>query len=455
MSVTEENPMEVYVETVDTVFDFEPVHRMEGDGYTFHILRMTSQEWLDSTLVEDPIWWHYVEIIVPDGAKGTTGMLYIDGGTREDEVPQAPHPIPLQTALATQTITARVHNVPNQPAYFDSDDAGARYEDGIIAYGWRKFLEGGADKKDAEWLSRLPMTTAAVRAMDAVSAFTRAEPGPAVEQFVVAGGSKRGWTTWTTAVTDQRVVAIAPFVIDLLNLVPSFEHHWRTYGFWSPAVDDYVEEGIMEWQRSREYQAMLDIVEPYSYREQLTLPKMLINATGDEFFLPDSWRFYYHDLEGEKHLRYVPNTGHSLSETDALQTFIAFYYGIVNDRPRPTFDWRVENDTINIATAADMPPSGITLWQAHNPEARDFRLPVLGKAYQASRLALEADGEYKISVPAPDEGWRAFFVELTFDDYAPVPFKSTTGVVVVPDQYPYPPYVSEAPQGTPVKEAKD
>jgi len=447
-AVAEENPLKAYVEKADSVFKFEPVRQIKSDGYTFHVLRMTSQEWLDSSLVEDPTWWHYVEIVIPDRASGNTGMLYIDGGTREDKIPDSPHPIPLQTALATQSITARVHNVPNQPIYFDNDNTGARYEDGIIAYGWRQFLEDGIKTKDTEWLSRLPMTKAAVRAMDAITVFTQSETGTAIEQFVVAGGSKRGWTTWTTAVTDERVVAIAPFVIDLLNLVPSFEHHWRTYGFWSPAVNDYVEEGIMEWQHSHEYRAMLDIVEPFSYHDQLTLPKLLINATGDEFFLPDSWRFYYPELEGEKHLRYVPNTGHSLSESDALQTFIAFYYGIVNDRPRPTFDWRVENDTIYISTSTDMPPSNITLWQAYNPEARDFRLPVLGKAYRASHIPLESDGKYQISVPVPDEGWRAFFVELTFGDFAPTPFKSTTGVVVIPDQYPYPPYVSEDPQGT-------
>ena len=36
-------------------------------------------------------------------------------------------------------------------------------------------------------------------------------------------------------------------VIDLLNVEPSFDHHWRAYGFWAPAVKDYEDMKIMRW----------------------------------------------------------------------------------------------------------------------------------------------------------------------------------------------------------------
>ena len=145
-----------------------------------------------------------------------------------------------------------------------------------------------------------------------------------VEKFFVAGASKRGWTTWTTAAVDNRVIAIAPIVIDLLNIVPSFKHHFEVYGFYAPAVGDYTRAHIMDWDGTPQYRALMKIEEPYEYRQRLTLPKFIINASGDQFFLPDSAQFYFKDLPGVKYLRYLPNTDHSLKGSDAWMTLLAW-----------------------------------------------------------------------------------------------------------------------------------
>ena len=189
------------------------------------------------------------------------------------------------------------------------------------------------------------MTRAVVRAMDVIQEVTN-NININVEEFVVAGASKRGWTTWTTAVVDDRVIAIAPIVIDLLNVTPSFDHHWRCYGEWSPAIDDYVNEGITEWMGSREYDRLLRLVEPFSFIDQLSIPKFLINATGDEFFVTDSWKFYWDDLIGNKYLQYVPNGNHGLSGTYNPVSLLAFYNAIIKNTKIPEFNWHVSNDSI-------------------------------------------------------------------------------------------------------------
>ena len=111
------------------------------------------------------------------------------------------------------------------------------------------------------------MTKAGVRAMDTITDFlAKPESGSVtVDKFVVAGASKRGWTTWSVAAVDKRVVAIVPIVIDMLNVVPSFKHHYRAYGGYSPAVKDYQEMGIMGWQDTPEYKRLMKFVEPYEF----------------------------------------------------------------------------------------------------------------------------------------------------------------------------------------------
>ena len=442
------SPLEAYVNTKDDAFEYKLVDEIKEPGYTFYVIRMVSQKWLTTQEVKDPIWWHWLTILVPEGAKSNKGMLFINGGNHATRQPKKPKDMLLQVALGTQSVVVGLHNIPNQPTIFQNDDYGPREEDELIAFGWRQFLERGAKTEDAEWLARFPMTKAAVRAMDVVSLFTAESTKVKVEEFVIAGGSKRGWTTWTTAIVDDRVIAIVPIVIDMLNLIPSFNHHWRAYGKWAEAVGDYQSEGVMEWQNSQEYQKLVELTEPYNFLNKITVPKLLLNATGDQFFLPDSWQFYWDDLLGEKHLRYVPNSEHSMRDTDAIESLVAFYQMILANQQRPDFTWEVLNGTINIQTKKEFQPTAITLWKAHNPKSRNFQVHEIGRAYEARTISISTDGNYHIQVNQPAEGWTAFFVELTFAGVGDIPLKFSTGVVVTPDNYPYENYQSANPQGT-------
>ncbi len=436
--------LQTYVAQPDTAFQWEVVQTIPAEDHDAYIIKMVSQRWMTTSEVEDPVWWHWLSVVVPHEVESSTGLMWIGGGSREREMPTEAPGLIVQAALATKTVAAEIHNIPNQPTVFVGDDYGPRVEDELIAYGWRQYLEGGAKSEDDIWLARLPMTKAVVRGMDVVSAFTGDQTSVRVDSFTVAGGSKRGWTTWTTAVVDDRVAAIVPVVIDMLNVIPSFQHHWRVYGFWAPAVDDYVQEGIMQWQGRPEYQSLVALTEPYSYREQLTMPKLLINATGDQFFLPDSWQFYWAGLKDEKHLRYVPNGDHSLRGTDAVESLIAFHHSVVNRSERPTFDWKATGDRIELTTGHPTPDS-IFLWQASNGETRDFRVETIGRTWERQSIAIAEGGSYELSIEAPASGWSAFFGELVYLGDAGLPLKLTTGVVVVPDSVPYPPFVADGP----------
>src|ERR1035441_3853331 len=395
---------------------------------------MTSQAWLTTNEVDRPVWKHWLIIVRPDKLTSSKALLFISGGANGGGPPGSADGNMIQIALAAKSVVAELKMVPNQPLVF-AGETEQRKEDSLIAYTWDKFLRTG----DPKWPARLPMTKAAVRSLDTVTAFCGSADGGnvKVDGFVVAGGSKRGWTTWTTAAADKRVVAIIPTVIDVLNIEPSMMHHYAAYGFWAPSVEDYTAFRIMDWTGTQEYRALMKIEEPYEYRHRFTMPKFIINASGDQFFLPDSSQFYFKDLPGVKYLRYMPNADHSLKGSDAFETLSACYAAVLNHSPLPQFCWTLEQDGSIRVTTKD-PPSSVNLWQATNPDARDFRLETLGAKWQSATLTDQGGGVYVGKVNAPPKGWTAFFVELTFASGSQSPpFKFTTHVRVVPDVLPY------------------
>ncbi len=428
----ERTALDRYVAKPDTNYSFRLDHSVKGDGYTTHYVEMISQSWLTTNEVNRPLWQHWLTLVVPDKVTTPTALLFIGGGSTRTNPPSRPDASLILAASTAGGVVAELRNVPNQPLVFKGEEKG-RSEDSLIAYTWDKFLRTG----DEKWPARLPMTKAAVRAMDTITAFCATNAaGAKVEKFFVAGGSKRGWTTWTTAAVDERVVAIAPIVIDMLNVEPSFQHHWEAYGFWAPAVGDYVRMRIMDWSGSPEYRALMKIEEPFEYRQRLTLPKFIINSSGDQFFLPDSAQFYFDRLPGVKYLRYVPNSDHSLRGSDAWSTLLACYSAVVKGTKLPQFSWKVEKDGVIRVQNSDK-PSEVKLWQATNPDARDFRLMTIKDAWQSSPLPDEGGGVYLAKVDKPAKGWTAFFVELTYANGTATPFKFTTEVRVTPDVLPH------------------
>lgn len=431
-----ETPLDRYVAAPDPAYTWRAVTNARIDGVTVTVIDLTSQSWLTTNEVNRTLWRHWLVVARPDDVAHSTALLMIGGGNNKDNKLPKPSEQLIQVAKHTRSVAAELRMVPNQPLIFGQDGR-ERVEDDLIAYTWDKFLRTADDR----WPARLPMTKSAVRAMDTVTAFcaTPAGGGVKVSTFVVAGGSKRGWTTWATAMVDTRVVAICPIVIDLLNIVPSFEHHYRAYGFFAPAVQEYVDMGIMDWMGTPEFARLMRVVEPFEYRDRLTMPKLLLNACGDQFFLPDSSQFYFDRLPGVKYLRYVPNADHSLKNSDAWDTLIAWHHAQINHTPLPRFSWKHEGtDAIRVRVTDQ--PAEVRLWQANNASARDFRLDMIGPAWKSTVLPPDGSGVYVGRVDGSIEGWTAFLVELTYRLGGPTPLKLTTDVRVTPDQLPFPPY---------------
>ncbi len=432
-----------YVKSEDTAFKWEVEIDQETPQMRYVVLNLTSQKWLDQDRVNRTEWNHWLELFIPNPVQTEVALLFITGGSNDNAQPSLSDSPAMQIAMHTGNVVAQLRQVPNQPLRFLGDSMD-RSEDDLIAFSWTQYLE----TNDTNWIAQLPMTKSAVRAMDAITEVLKLDEfdNQVIEEFVVAGGSKRGWTTWLTAVADERVIAIVPIVYDVLNSQESMRHHFEAYGYWSPSVGDYVNHKILPRLHSGELEELFVIVDPFSYRERLALPKFIVNSTGDEFFLPDSSQFYWDDLVGEKRLRYVSNSDHGLGGTDAVESLGAYFALIAKGEEVPSIHWTRENTrSIEIRTSRE--PIDAKLWVAHNPTSRDFRLlrwgsgdnDVHGPIYKEHNLdSVPGDPlTFRGSLSGDEPGWSAWLAEFAFDVGLPFPLKLTTDVQVDPVSLPF------------------
>jgi hypothetical protein len=65
-----------------------PQGNLPGHSWKGYVLNMTSQQWLDESIVSRSIWWHMLVVIVPDTIDyKQNATLWITGGSNENPMP--------------------------------------------------------------------------------------------------------------------------------------------------------------------------------------------------------------------------------------------------------------------------------------------------------------------------------------------------------------------------------
>lgn len=518
--------LDEYVWAPDANYAWEelPQYQMKGHGiadksktWTGYTLNMTSQQWLtpeafSNTSDSGSIWWHILVVIVPDElVYKVNGSLYItgwsmpkqnaDGGwssipTASDEDIQ----VAASLAIGSGTITGTLFQIPNEHTTFQDDPIQkSRSEDAIIAYTWDHYIN---DPSDPTWLLRFPMVKASLRAMDTMTAFMKQklpELNTQLDYYSVAGASKRGWTTWDVGAVDPvRVQAIIPIVLDAINFRAVMHHQYQSYNGWSWALQDYLDMNIMTRLDDPNMVALAHEVDPFYYRDRLTMPKLVVNAVADEFQQPDDTHYWWSDMPGPKHFIMTPNAEHSeatgiLEIVPAIGAWINHLIDPDFDNDKmPEFTWEISQETGEIT--AILNEYGIVkearVWYAYscgnNVEAdgtvtkrRDFRIanadspchcgiPAQGmctnlKSFWTPKVLTEEKSEdgkriYHAHIDAPEDGrWVAYMIDIVYaknrkDALLPQPNKLpgfiprdiagrlqfTTEVSIFPNTFPYP-----------------
>jgi PhoPQ-activated pathogenicity-related protein len=403
--------LQTYVDQPDDVFAWQLLNSTDTEAGQIHELRVTSQKWHDLT------WQHAVEVYEPKQVRFPKhALLFVTGGSSL----RSPGPQDIERGLKLAAMCgARVvmlHQVPNQPL-FDG-----RKEDDLITETWLKYLDSG----DATWPLLFPMVKSAIRTMDAVQELSQEKWSQQIEHFVITGASKRGWTSWLTPVADKRIVGTAPIVIDVLNFRAQMNHQLNTWGSFSEQIIDYTSKGLVKRpgeQESPREEALRTMMDPFTYRKQLTLPKLLIVGTNDPYWVVDAMNLYWDDLEGRKYIRQVPNAGHGLEggQDGALATLAVFFSHIAAEQPMPEISWKIgqTDRQLSLTMSASAAPARVRFWTAHSTDA-DFR----DDKWTNSELS-GSQSEWIGTADVPESGHVAVFGELEFE-FSGHPWSLTT-----------------------------
>lgn len=394
--------LEEYVRKSEPQFGWKLKEKIDQAGDRIYDLRFTSQTWQGIT------WEHQLQVYQPAGAapNGTT-LLWVTGGSAN------PVYISLGLELARKigAPVAFLYHIPNQPLL-----DGKLREDDLIAETFVRYLK----TKDENWPLLFPMVKSVVKAMDVLQAFGKQEWNKPVESFIVSGASKRGWTTWLTAAVDPRVRAIAPMVIDTLNMRAQMPKQLEAFGAYSARLMPYTSRGLVPIPETPEGQRLVSMVDPWAYREKLKLPKLIINGTNDFYWATDALNVYWNDLPGNKWALYVPNAGHDLRRRDGLDPnplsylingLAAFVRHQVSGISMPSLTWKHdrEKNKLRLTIQAMPAPSGARLWMAQAP-TQDFRTARwTEQAVTVSNPAMTGE------VALPEKSYLAFFGELDYE----------------------------------------
>lgn len=423
-ATVEIGPLAEYVAQTDDYFGWEI--RDEGKigraDYVEVVLR--SQQW------RDVVWKHHLVVIKPQSlaADCRNALFFIGGGSwrpENDQPPGADRRLPSEAvalAAAAESLGTPIcvlSHVPHQPL-FDG-----LHEDEIISLTFAKFYETG----DTTWPLLLPMVKSAVRGMDAVQEICDEKFGVEVESFTVTGASKRGWTTWLTSAVDPRVTALAPMVIDVLNMPVQMKHQVASFGGYSEQIADYTEKGLQQQMDSERGEQLNAIVDPFAYREVIEQPKLLILGSNDRYWPLDACNLYWDGLAGDRYVLYCPNQGHGIKDLPrVIGGLSALHRQATGEAPLPTLDWsyRPGEQGVLLEFSSDESVAEARVWTTTSA-SRDFR----DSTWTPSQVARDVDGSFRYSLPHPAEGYAAVFGEYEFHPEGESPFFLSTNVRIV------------------------
>jgi PhoPQ-activated pathogenicity-related protein len=288
--------------------------------------------------------------------------------------------------------------VPNQPLF------GGKTEDVLLSFTLNEYRQSG----DRTWPLLFPMVSSVVKGIDVLQETL----GERNLKVVLIGASKRGWTTYLSAAVDRRIVGMVPAVFEMISMQKQIALARSRYGQDSEKLRPYTALGLTDALLEPRVAQLVTWLDPHSYAERYTIPKLVLLGANDPYRVVDSVRAYWNALPEPKLLRILPNVGHGvLAEEEAREAIVSFVQMLMSNRKAPQTRWNfsaASGGKALVSGVSSAPLAQCRLWRAVSPSP-DFRKAL----FVAAPCEVLSDGRgFKAQVVTCPNRNTAAFVEL-------------------------------------------
>lgn len=424
--------IERYVAHNDGAFDWTLDSQTTSAGTTTYTMSLTSQTWLAEAMVDhDGLWNHTVSVVVPEilyshPEQQIWAMLFIND----------PPSLAEEMAQRTGIVSVSLSAVPRQQVDLNFDSRGPLDEETLKAFSWVSYAK---DQMHPEWPIEVPGVKATSMAMDAVQELLDEQlPWSPPSQFIISGASKRGMIAYLTALVDLRVKALNPRVIAPDVVWPE---RLVEQSLGPDHITVYKTEGVPQELVGEAADRVHGVITPLAHLSRLTMPKLILNVGQDNWFPPDSTKFWWDMMPSPKSF-YIfgnsPHTGLMYGANDFIDVLDAWVNGLIMNLQEPELSWTIDDITqeLTVRLLSNHTVNTVKVWTTStvDGDTRDFE--------RATWTSGDLDPNQRLwrVTPHPPTGhWQAMYVSFTFPGPKPggAEWKRTTEVAVLPKVLPF------------------
>jgi len=432
----------------DNAYRFDVYGEKQGEGYKAYFLDFVSQSWHPEKTVP-PVWRHWLTLIIPNQRVKDIGMLVLTEGFSTNETPMSEiSPYFISLAVSSKSVVAILEGFPrDKVGIYETPAKVVNLEPTeFVSWSLKQYFE----TYDPGWIVFCPLVKSVVRAMDAIQEFLLKNLRSEIplKEFVLCGDAPF-FVPWLVPSVDSRVIGLVSINASAFHLEQQIKRMFMDEISFPPLFAEMDDAGILPLLETEDGENLLKVIDPYSYRTSLQIPKLVVSIGNEQGYNlvplseqmnseipePVSWLMCPHlqlsrefaFLPQQMLLNFLPSTHTPIY--DFKDTLRVFYHRILGQKNMPIFHWDF-SPTGECTVKVSEEIIECRVWYCSKDKRGDI-FNLTNKDWKCKNLSEVAEGSYRTNIPLPLQQYTGAFVEVIFPSLMGVPFPLTSNIHIL------------------------